>query len=400
STPSYGETSADDYFLLPATIKTLDASIFDWYTWKKTRYVFGKDWNKAYLCVYNANLALELLDKVERNTGNAADWDNVKGSALFYRSFYYLALNVQYGLGFDESSSASDLGIVIRESSDFNQVSVRSSVKTCYQKVVADLEQSLNFLPDNPRHTFRPSKAAAYALLARTGLYLHDYAMALKYADLALKIKSDLMDFNGDTDLNLLTANVPVKRFNKETIFYTEMSTGFDLHAPYSGMADTVLYAAYSINDLRRTAFFRASGKYQIFKGNYTGNANTMFTGLATDEVYLTRAESKAFLGDVSGAMADLNLLIKKRWRSSVAYVPFTAASVAEALNIIRQERRKELTLRGLRFGDIKRYNKETAGIVLSRLNEGQLYRLEPNSSFYALPLPQDLIERSGIEQN
>jgi starch-binding outer membrane protein, SusD/RagB family len=66
----------------------------------------------------------------------------------------------------------------------------------------------------------------------------------------------------------------------------------------------------------------------------------------------------------------------------------------------LRTERRKELTMRGLRWIDIKRLNKEGAGIVLKRLIGDKTYTLQPNDPRYALPLPADIILNTGMQQN
>lgn len=399
-TPSYGETCADDYFLIPSTLEKSGAFAKNVYSWKPVNIVFGYDWSRAYLPIYNSNLALEILQKNPRTQLNAQEWDNVKGSALFFRSFYYLLLTAQYGLAYDEQNSATDLGIVIRESSDFNKVSVRSSVKTCYERIIKDLEESLNYLPDFPRHSLRPSKAAAFALLARAALYKRDYTMGQKYSDLALKLRAELMDFNGDADLNNLTAATPIKKFNKETIFYSEMYSGLGLHTPVYASVDTLLYASYNINDLRRVAFFRFSAGYPVFKGSYSSNANTLFSGLTTSEMYLTRAECRAYNGDLPGAMSDLNTLLRKRWKSGTGYIPYDTGDKATAISLIRNERRKEMLMRGTRWADIKRQNREGANITPVRKVDGKLIKLEPGSRFYALPLPSDIIDLTGMPQN
>ncbi|MFD2285952.1 RagB/SusD family nutrient uptake outer membrane protein [Pedobacter petrophilus] len=399
-TPSYGETCSDDYFLLPATLNKLPAITLEFYSWKPVNLNFSNDWSKSYLPIYNSNLSIELIKKIPRTTGNALEWDNVKGSALFFRSFYYLALTAQYGLAYDEQTSDKDLGIVIRETSNFNDLSVRSTVKTCYELVIHDLQEAIQLLPNYPKHPLRPSKAAAYALLARAGLYVRDYNLGLKYSELAIKLKPELMDYNGDTDLNALTANVPVKKFNRETIFYTEMLGGLNLHAPVYATIDTNLYASYNINDLRKTAFFRLVAGYPVYKGSYSSNASTLFSGLTTSEQYLTRAECKAFLGDVSGAMNDVNFLLTKRWRKTVPFTPLSASDKSSALSIVRFERRKEMLMRGTRWADIKRQNKEGANITPTRIVNGKLIQLVPSSRFYALPLPADIIDLTGMPQN
>ena len=121
--------------------------------------------------------------------------------------------------------------------------------------------------------------------------------------------------------------------------------------------------------------------------------------GIATDEVYLTRAECYARAGKVSEAMNDLNTLMIKRWKAGT-FIPFTATSTSEALSIILEERRKETLFRGLRWLDLRRLNSEGANITLTRNVDNQTYKLEPNSPRYALPLPPDVISLTGIPQN
>lgn len=87
------------------------------------------------------------------------------------------------------------------------------------------------------------------------------------------------------------------------------------------------------------------------------------------------------------------------RWRKN-RFKPFTAASADDALALVLKERRKELLFRGLRWIDIKRLNKEGAGINITRLVNGMRYTLEPGDPRFALPLPADVIDASGMPQN
>lgn len=77
-----------------------------------------------------------------------------------------------------------------------------------------------------------------------------------------------------------------------------------------------------------------------------------------------------------------------------------TANSHAEALNIILKERRKELLIRGLRWSDLKRYNRGGANITLTRTVNGQTYTLSPNDLRYAVAIPEDIITLTGMPQN
>ncbi len=399
TTPSYSETASDDYFLTPAAIAPL-AIYANAYIWQPLDYRFQNDWSVGYLAIYNANLALELLEGVNRTASNAQSWDNVKGSALFFRAFYELALTTQFGLAYDAQTSQSDLGIVLRRSSDFNIPSKRYNVAECYAAVLQDLNEAVPLLPEHPQHVFRPSKAAAHALLARTHLYIRHYPAALNETEKALSIKSNLMDYNNDTDLFSLSAAVPFKPFNKEVIFYTEMFSGFGLHISNRATIVPELYSSYHNDDLRRSAFFLATGTNQRFKGSYASHATALFTGLATDELYLTKAECLAQTGQLIQAMETLNHLLKKRWKNTVTYPNLTATDQTDALQKIRNERRKSLLMRGLRWMDLKRWNKEGANLSLTRTLDGNTYTLAPNSPRYALPLPADVIEQSGMPQN
>ena len=51
-------------------------------------------------------------------------------------------------------------------------------------------------------------------------------------------------------------------------------------------------------------------------------------------------------------------------------------------------------------MADVKRLNKEGAGISLTRTVNGKSYSLSPNSSGFVLPIPELVIEASGMPQN
>lgn len=402
ATPASGEAASDNYFVPEDYYKTLSSRRQAFYKWQRYDYFYENDWSNAYAPVYNANYCLELLQKQERNTANAARWDNVYGSALFFRSYYFQQLSWVYAKAYDEATATTDLGIALRLTYDYNDPSRRASVAECYRQIVDDTRKALLYLPDYPEHVFRPSRVAAYALLARTFLSMRRYDSAYKYADRCLDMKNELIDLNGDPDLGTFTTTYPFKKFNKETIFYTEMANGdvYGLVLPTRSKVDTVLYDSYNASDLRKKAYFIKSGDYYRFRGSYS-KVNTPFTGLATDEMYLIRAECSARRGaaGLQRALTDLNTLLAKRYEKST-FTEVTVSSADAALDLILEERRKELIWRGIRWSDIKRLNKEGRDIVLEKVVEGQGYSLEPNSSYYALPLPTDIINITGMQQN
>ncbi len=125
-----------------------------------------------------------------------------------------------------------------------------------------------------------------------------------------------------------------------------------------------------------------------------------MFSGLATDEMFLIKAECLARKGRITESMDLLNGLLIRRWNKTKVYVPYIATGSADALRIVLLERRKELMMRGLRWMDVKRLNKEGANITFTRTLNGKLYQLSPNDLRFALPIPEDVISLSGMEQN
>lgn len=412
--PAMGESAADDYFFQQLTYDGRPTYEQDLYKWSLVNvFSFPNDWSRGYGPIYNANYCLEMIEKIEINGQNQMSWNNVKGSALFYRAYNFLNLTWNHAKAFDALTSETDLGIALRLQSDFNVPSIRASVAESYRQIINDAKESIIYLAPFPVHTFRPSKTAAYGLLARAYLSMRMYDSAYRYSELYLQLKSDLIDYKsnntGDPSSivsNILSGTVAVfKKFNKETIFYTEMANG----NPASTISttrircDTTLFATYTNTDLRRTGFFRADGNYQRFRGSYAEALNTIFTGIATDEMYLIKAECLARglsgnTGDKDAAMLMLNTLLFKRHTN--AFTGLTAVDANDALNKILLERRKELIFRGLRWSDIKRLNKEGRNIIPTRVINSTIFTLQPNANYYALPLPYDIINLTGMPQN
>lgn len=397
STPAIGEASADDYFMSDADFNGRDEFVKGLYSWKELpNIIYPNDWSNGYRRVYVANLCLEQVKKIDKTSQNEVKFNNVEGSALFFRAYYFLNLVWVYAQSYDSNNSKTDLGIVLKVETDFNSQSKRASVEECYNKVLADAKLAATLLVDHPLHVQRPSRAAAYGLLSRAYLSMQKIDSALKYADLALKIKSDLMNYN-DASIVKPTALSPFLPFNTETVFFTTMVLNTGLNPSFARI-DTSLYTSYASNDIRKKAFFNAEGKYWSFKGTYYNRRANFFTGIATDELLVTRAECYARLGNKEAAMDDLNKLLSKRYDAS--FVNLVAADAPAALNIIMVERRKQLLMRGLRWMDIKRLNKEGANIIIKRMIAGQLYTLQPKTNRYALPIPDDIITITGMPQN
>src|SRR5690606_9828267 len=153
-------------------------------------------------------------------------------------------------------------------------------------------------------------------------------------------------------------------------------------------LVDSLLYLSYDENDLRKQLFFTMVPAHNKpgYKGSFSGTARK-FGGIATDELYLIKAECEVRKGDYKKGMEVLNDLLIRRWKNDT-YEPFEARDMREALAIVLEERRKELVFRSLRWQDLRRLNKEGAEITLQRHIGGTTYVLPPNSPLYVLPIP------------
>lgn len=393
--PVASTAAADDGFIPDATLATGTVTIRNAYTWNRD--VFNddrlNDWSLPYTAIFYANVVLE---GAARSGGPGADWDNIRGQASFFRSFAYWQLAQEFCKVYDSSSAETDPGLVIRESSDLNLPSTRSSVAAGYKQCISDLQKAARLLPVNIVTKTRPGKAAAFAMLSRVYLSMRDYGRAGLYADSALALNSTLTDYNTVP----ASATLPFKRFNEEVIFHSTETSFSILQAP-KYLIDTNLYAAYAADDLRKSLFFKAATgtAYQNFRGSYDGTSG-LFNGLAVDELYLNRAEAKARTGDLGAALADLNRLRRRRYASS-GYADLVSGDAKTVLGWILDERRKELLLRGLRWTDLRRLNLEAAfRKTLVKLVNGQRYELPPGDPRYVWPIPLSVISGTGITQN
>ncbi|MES2891875.1 MAG: RagB/SusD family nutrient uptake outer membrane protein, partial [Bacteroidota bacterium] len=390
------QVSSDDYYLTTADYQSLPGEPERrMYTWEKDHIFTGypNDWSKLYNRIYYVNTVLEALTEINRTAANATTYDHVKGQAMLLRGKSFLQAAIIWSKAYDEATAATEPGIPLKVTPDFNELSVRATLKQTFAVLLTDLKTAAALLPVKPVHVIRPSRPAAFGYLARAYLYMRQYQLAGAYADSCLQLKNDLLDYNS---LNP-GANFFVK-YNIEQVIYS-VSSAPQLYNSVA-LVDSNIYQLYDTNDLRKTVFFKSNGNgAYFFKGSYDGNFGNVYTGIAVDEMLLVRAECFARSGNKQAALDDLNTLLIKRWKTG-AFAPVTTATAAEAVQLILTERRKELLLRGLRFLDLKRLNKDGAAISLTRIVDGQSYTLPPNDKRYALPIPEDVINISGMEQN
>lgn len=400
--PALGELSADDFYFFYDYLIQLTTTEQNTYIWAKNIYAGTRDiydWNTPYQQVLLCNIALEGLEKLSPVT-DQINYNNLRSIALFKRSFAFFNIAQLFSPVYDSSKAATLPGIPLKLNSDIHEPVTRASLQQSYQQIINDLKTAALLAPYTRPGTIRnrPCRAAAFALLSRIYLSMGSYIPAGKYADSSLQLHDSLLNYN-----NISTsATIPFRVLNAENLYTAKIpSSQYQCIQPNLGRAniDTALYQSYSNNDLRKLIYFNTTSGYPRRKSFYDGPGSTLYTGLAVDEMYLNRAECLARSGLTVSAMNYLNKLLVNRFATD-SFVPLTAGDNNAALQIILEERRKELVMRGIRWSDIKRLNKEGHQITLHRDVAGSIIRLVPESSLYVLPIPDEVIQQSGIEQN
>lgn len=394
--PVLGVLAADGFYLADAGVPNLSLYQVGSYFWMDDPFQgdYVGDWISPYEQVFYANVALDALEKLgsqQESSQVAQLW----GEALFHRAYAYYHLLQYFAPPYQLAGGNEQLlGIVLKNSPDVNEKAIRSNLEECYRKVLDDLTEAASLLPDIQFPKTRPSKAIALGMLSRLHLTMFDYQSAAATAKESLELYPDRLDFR-DVDG---AARFPFERIGKEVIFYSDLlSIAFNRSSEV--YVDTLLASTYWEDDLRLPIYFDSVGHNRL---SYTGRLSgttSMFGGLSVGELELNLAEGLARTGDEVGAKSVLEEFLSRRIASDE--IPSLDVEGKELIQLILDERRRELIGRGLRWTDLRRINQEAGyEITMKKSLNGQSYILEPNSVRYTYPIPDDEIILSGILQN
>lgn len=406
--PILGQTASDEYFFgRPNLYINTHPFIVNTYTWSQEDIYGGinsvNDWTQLYKAILSLNICIEQLEKLSLSELDALEGRRIKGTALFHRAHLYYHLAQVFAPVYQKSTASSTLGLPLRLKADVNEKLERNTLQETYNQIITDLEESIPYLPEQVSYTTRPTVTAAYAMLSRVYLSMSDYDKALECSEEALERKSSLMDFN---NLDSLSA-YPISNNNEEIIFNCLSSIGGNIATAFVNSfasVDSMLVKAYSPGDLRKPIFTVKRTESQSlgyrFKGSYFGGIY-FFSGLATDELYLIKAECLTREGRSDEACAVLNKLLEKRFKPQM-FIPLDIDDNKELLHVILMERRKELLYRGVRWTDLRRLNLDPLlAVTLRRSIGGEIFELPPNDPRYVYPIPHDvLMFHPNMEQN
>ena len=366
------------------------------YTWQPAFFDATEDdldWNVPYQAIFYANT---VTDEVLSSTGGTdADKQQLYAEARVHRAAAYLALVNCYARQYAASSAAADLGVPLLLSQTVNADLTRVPVQQVYTQIISDLQAAAAVLPATATYNTQPTQPAAYALLARTYLQMGDYAQARQNAERALAAKSTLVDLNA-----YLTATYPRRAADPEIILSKVANARPTSTVEYLRLSPALL-ALLGTADLRYQLFTRAASSVSsAYTGRYNGRelltGEPRNLGPSVPEMLLIKAECQARQGDGAGALATLNTLRVKRFRPA-DYVALTLATALKMpLQLVLDERRRELFCRGLRWFDQKRLNQDPALAqsqsrvwrATTSVVPAATYTLAPGADRYVFPIP------------
>lgn len=394
--------SADDINLdqNPNLHNLLTNELGNIYTWAADYYTADQsdaDWNFLYDQIYNCNVIIAGV--MGSQNGTDAEKKKVYAEAQAQRAYVYLTLMNIYAPVYNEASAAKDLGVPMLLTPDLFANLTRPSVQAVYDQIIKDLTEAIPVLPDQPSNNIHPAKAAAYATLARTYLYMQRYSEASENALHSLEYQSTLLD------LAVYAANpasYPRRFLNPEVILAKQsLPTSGYLSLPLSDK----LLGKFTATDLRYTLYMRAGTS---FSPSYTGrgsyrhrlfSGDNITMGISVGEMMLTAAEGLARANDITAAMEWVNKLRQKRFKAA-DYVALSAATAEEATRVVLDERRRELFGMGIRWYDQRRLSKDPVFAESdSRTFKGTTYTLSGNRYVYPI-CPKNIVMNPEIKQN
>lgn len=399
-----GLSASDNIFVREQDYGSIGEFSYNIYSWVKQPWVAGNSsqWNNGFTTTEFANICIDGLSQL--NNKQDIQYANVLGQAYFHRAVSTYNLMNTFCKAYDKNTAANDLGLPLRNTSDVNIIiRTRANLKETYDFAINDLKTAMNLLPDKQAFSQRPTKNAARAYLAKIYLNMGEYELAYNEVQETLKTQNTLLDFNSTVINYTSTYRFPVNGIGNPEILYYARSSFDDNVLPRTGSLGIIppeFYDQYNEKDLRKKAFFVTRNGYPRFIGCYTGTLYS-FSGIATNELFLIRAECAARLSKAQEALNDLNLLLKNRYATG-NFSNYTLANVPDVLGLVLAERRKELPFTAnIRGEDLRRLNKDPKyQTIVKRIINGVEVNIMPNDSRYVFPIPDNEIQISGIPQN
>jgi hypothetical protein len=311
------------------------------------------------LYIYN-----KVVNEVLESTGGTdAAKKSIHAEALASRAWTYFMLINLFGKPYNAATASTDAGFPLITEADINRTDFkRVSVQEIYDLILSDLNTAIPDLANTGVFwRGRMCKATAKGILAKVYMFMGKFNEALPLLNESI---------SGVTGPG---AAVNVSLYNYNTAFPGFPTVVSDFETIYSKGTTNLLTnagtrilwltpeasALFDPADLRLAATNYTSTTFpnsvKLLKRTGTTVTNSPLS-LRLPELYLLRAEVKARLGDLSGAVTDLQTLRQNRLPAAKAAVPaIAAASKMPLLQFVFEERIREFAMQGYRWFDMRR---------------------------------------------
>ncbi|MTH17636.1 RagB/SusD family nutrient uptake outer membrane protein [Flavobacterium sp. LC2016-01] len=363
-------------------------------------------YNQAYAYINRWNTIISLVDD---SKGDEATKKIAKAEAKINRAYDHFLLVNTYAKAYDPQTAATDGGICIMDKFDLEAQPAKSTVAQVYDFIQKDIEDALPYLQEKPLDVYHPSLAFAYAFKAKVHLFKREIAKAKEAAEKSLSYNNQIFDmvaYNKQGGPNVVS--VPAAN-NVEVLSYQYMTGYNEMSFAYQYIISPELRTLFGTNDARFNLFFNTTSTTNLDQGSNTAYWSIVYTkyfystvGMKTTEVYLMQAECYAREDKYAEAVAILNTLRAKRILSGTVNLDVPATRAA-TMQLVINERRKELLLGFNRFFDLKRLNTETEYAktitrvfpLVNKTVAQKTYTLQPNSRLYIIPFPLSALTKN-----
>ena len=354
-------------------------------------------WYFSYRYIYQSNACIEGLVNNNKITGNLRD--QLIGECYFIRAFTYFLMLQLYG----------DIPLILSTNYNTNVVMGRTSTDSIMKQVKQDLFRSTALLtdayPSNGR--VRVNLWAAKAMLARVYLYQGDWADAesasgqvINAGHYALEHDPDSVFLSGSKEAILqFMPSLPGYNTIEGNVFVPSTVTAVPQYS-----LSTYLMNAFEKGDKRAVKWvgkktinsalypYPYKYKYKIDFGS-TFVLREYYMVLRLAEQYLIRAEARVHLGNLPGAINDIDAI---RNRAGLPLIGNTNPGISadDLLAAIMKERQIELFAEwGNRWMDLKRTG--MAGTILKDRKAGW----NDYDTLYPIP-SEEIILNPHLTQN
>lgn len=370
-------------------------------------------WAHYYHQILMCNIVLYAMDDM---TGSQDAKMQLKAECHMIRAYaYYMLVNL-YGEPYDPATAESAKGVPINDlvGAEIKYFD-RSSVAEVYRRITADINDAMTAFKQvaTPKNTiFRWNPNAANVFASRVALYMRNWDDAIRYATDAITASPKLWNLEKknaeDAASFFFCKNNPEILFSFGNYVITYFATGAKGAFPTSAS----LKAMFTASDLRygnsTGQFIRNQGmsfssfgggkRYVQFKYDDVNYSGMFGSAIRNAEALLNRAEAYSQrAGDLQKAIDDLNTLRRERIKAA-GYADLTFTDQADAIQKVRDERRRELCFEQHRWFDLRRWDRprivHTYTPELGNAATMQTFVLEENDPAYTLPIPKSVIEQ------